>query len=185
MTDAFVKATTLEGQQRIRQYVLAWVERLDYGERLDRGWPADELGARVWHKVEQEFAAVWEGAVTDNRPLAEVIATVAVEDYYRAFPERREARYTVAGPLGDHTFRRCAVDFVHDLEEFEPAALPGSPEEAAAMFWDDAHRNPDRWGCKRELGPLVDDEARAREVAYEAIDEYYALRQQLRELNTR
>lgn len=185
MTDVFVKATTIDDQQRIRQYVLAWVERLDYGEKLDRGWPADELGARVWHKVEQEFSAVWEGPVTDNRALAEVIATVAVEDYYAAFPARRGARYSVAGPLGDHAFRRCALDFVHDLEEFEPAALPGTPEEAAAMFWDDAHRNPARWGCTRDLGPLVDDEPRARQVAQETIGEYYALRRQLREAASR
>jgi hypothetical protein len=182
MSDTFVEATTLSGQHRIREYVLAWIERLDYADRLDRAWPADELGARIWYKVEQEFSAVWTGGVTDNRALAEVIAAVAVEDYYTVFPQRRACRYVLDGPLGDHTFRRCAIDFVHDLEEYEPALLPACPDEAARMFWDDASRDPGRWGCRPHLGPLVDDEPLARDVAREAIREYYTLRRQVHEL---
>jgi hypothetical protein len=182
MSDVFVDATTLPGQQRIREYVIAWLERLDYSEKLDRSWPADELGARIWNRVDQEFAAVWDGPVTDNRAIAEVIATIAVEDYYEAVPQRLGVRFSVSSPFGDASFRRCALDFVHDLEEYEPNALPTTAEEVAEMFWHDVHANPDRWGCKATLGPLVDDEGRAREIATETIREYFTLREQLREM---
>jgi hypothetical protein len=185
MPDVFVASTTLQGQSRIREYVLAWLERLDYSGKLERSWPAEALGERIWHRVETEFAAVWDGPVTDNRMLAEIVAAAAVEDYYGAFPDRRGFRYVVHSPLGDAAFRRCALDFVHDLEEYEPAAMPTSPERAAELFWLDARSNPARWGCRADLGPLVDDESRAEEVVVETMREYYALKQQIREMNAR
>lgn len=179
MTDPFIDCTTMEGQRRIRGYVLGWLERLDYAGKLDRCWPPDELGCRIWERVEQEFSSVWPGPIVANVPLARVIAVSMVEDYFDAYPERRPTRYSVAGPLPDGEFRRCVLDFVHDLEEYEPACLPQLPELAAAAFWEAVAENPERWGCRPELGPLVDDVPRARMVAIDAIQSYFDLRRRV------
>ncbi|MBW3628588.1 MAG: hypothetical protein KY464_04745 [Gemmatimonadetes bacterium] len=175
MNDAFIDCTTLEGQRRIRGYVLGWLERLDYGGRLDRGWPVEELAGRVWDRVEREFAAVWLGPVVENRALCRVIAETMVEDYYAAYPARRCHRYSVLGDLPDVTFRRCVLDFIQDIEEYEPAALPRRPESAAEEFWATVREHPDRWGCKPERGDFVDDEPHARALSVEVIREYFAL----------
>jgi hypothetical protein len=176
MPEVFVDCTTWAGQQRIRTYVMGWLERLDYAGRLERGWPVDELAHRVWERVQQDFEPVWDGPIVDNVPLAVMVAAAMVEDYFAAYPERRRVRYAVRGPLPDHEFRRCVLDFVHDLEEFEPGSLPETPEDAAAAFWSTVAESPIRWGCSPERGPLVDDEPRAREVAVEAIREYFDTR---------
>jgi hypothetical protein len=181
MTEAFIDCTTLDGQKRIRSYVLGWLERLDYAGRLDRCWPACELGARVWDRVEREFAAVWTGPIVENRDLSRLVAEVMVEDYYTAYPTRRDSRYAVVGSLPDVTFRRCVLDFVHDLEEFEPERLPRRPEAAAAEFWSSVETNPDRWGCRPDRGPFVDDERCAKRVAVDVIREYFALRARVAE----
>lgn len=176
MRDPFVDATTLAGQARIRGYALGWLERLDYSGKLEREWSADELGALLWRRIESEFAPVWEGDVVDNRALAEVIATSAVEDYFGAYPERRRCRYAVAGPLGDRAFRRCVADFVDDLEEFAPEGLPAAPEGVAERFWREVRAHPERWGYRPATGPFVDDEPLARTVALDEIRECYQLR---------
>jgi hypothetical protein len=176
MAEVFVDCTTLAGQQRIRSYVMGWLERLDYAGRLERAWPAEELARRIWERVRQDFEPVWDGPVVANLPLTVVVATAMVEDYFAAYPVRRAVRYAVRGPLPDDEFRRCVLDFVHDLEEFEPAALPESAEDAADAFWSTVRASPMRWGCRPERGPLVDDERRAREVAVEAIREYFDAR---------
>lgn len=175
MDDPFLDSATREGQGRIREYVLGWLERLDYRGRLDRDWSADALGARIWRHVEGELAAHWPGSVVTSRDLAEVIAAAAVEDYFAAYPRRRPTRYAVAGPLPDAGFRRCVLDFVHDLEEFEPAALPATPEAVAAAFRAEVEANPERWGCSEERGPFVDDPERAARVAVETVREYFDL----------
>ena len=175
MTEPFIDCTTLRGGHRIRSYVLGWLERLDYSGKLDRGWPAEELGALVWKKVERDFAAVWRGPIVANAPLAEVIATTMVEDYYSAYPTRRTTRFTVVGPLDDGAFRRCVLDFVHDLEEFEPSRLDGGPPAILEAFWQAVGEDPSRWEWRPELGPFVDDEEYARVVALAAVQEYFAL----------
>jgi hypothetical protein len=175
MNAPFIDCTTLDGQRRIRGYVLGWLERLDYGGRLDRNWPVCELADRLWERVEREFAAVWLGPVVENRALCRVIAETMVEDYYAAYPERRASRYSVVGVLPDVTFRRCVLDFVQDVEEFEPAALPRRPEAAAEEFWSTVREHPDRWGCRPERGAFVDDELRARQLSVEVIRDYFAL----------
>lgn len=175
MNDPFIDCTTLDGQRRIRGYVLGWLERLDYGGRLDRAWPMDELAGRLWERVEREFAAVWLGPVVENRALCRVIAETMVEDYYAAYPSRRAFRYAVVGALPDVTFRRCVLDFVQDLEEYEPAALPSRPESAADEFWATVRDHPDRWGCRTDRGPFVDDEPCARLLSVQVIREYFAL----------
>ena len=151
MTDPFIDCTSLDGQRRIRGYVLGWLERLDYGGRLDRDWPVDELACRV-------------------------VAETMVEDYYAAFPGRRGFRYSVTGPLPDVTFRRCVLDFIQDMEEYEPGALPPRADAAAEEFWSSVRADPDRWGVRPERGPFVDDEEQARELSVEVIREYHALR---------
>ena len=176
MTDPFIDCTTLDGQRRIRGYVLGWLERLDYGGRLDRDWPVDELACRLWDRVEREFAAVWLGPVVENSALCRVVAETMVEDYYAAFPERRGFRYSVGGPLPDVTFRRCVLDFIQDMEEYEPGALPRRADAAAEEFWATVREHPERWGCRPERGDFVDDEISARDLSVEVIREYYALR---------
>jgi hypothetical protein len=175
MNEPFIDCTTLEGQRRIRGYVLGWLERLDYGGRLDRAWPIDELANRLWERVEREFAAVWLGPVVENRALCRVVAETMVEDYYAAYPQRRSCRYSVMGDLPDVTFRRCVLDFVQDMEEYEPEALPRRPEAAAEEFWATVREHPDRWGCRPERGAFVDDERVARTLAVTVIREYFAL----------
>lgn len=182
MREAFVDSTTMEGQQRIRGYVLAWLERLDYAGDLERDEDPDVLGARLWEWVDREYAPVWKGEVVTNAPLARVIASTMVEDYLAAFPRRRASRYSVAGPLGDAEFRRCVLDFVHDLEEFEPESLPERPEAAADVFWSDVRENARRWGYDPARGPFVDDEFAAARVVLEAIRDYYALKAEAAEL---
>jgi hypothetical protein len=179
MEHPFVDSTTLQGQRRIREYVLGWLERLDYAGKLDREWPAEELGARIWARVLSEFRTAYKGPVVTNGPLAEVIATTMVEDYFAAYHQRRPCRYCVSGPLPDTDFRRCVLDFIHDLEEFEPECLPLLPEGAAAAFWQEIQERPHRWGYRADHGPLIDDPPRASEVALEAITEYYSLRSRL------
>jgi hypothetical protein len=176
MTEPFIDCTTLDGQRRIRGYVLGWLERLDYGGRLDRDWPVDELACRLWERVEREFAAVWLGPVVENRALCRVVAETMVEDYYAAFPERRGFRYSVAGPLPDVTFRRCVLDYIQDMEEYEPGALPRRPEAAAEEFWATVREHPERWGVRADRGDFVDDEIGARELSVDVIRVYYALR---------
>ena len=176
MTDPFIDCTTLDGQRRIRGYVLGWLERLDYGGRLDRDWPVDALACRVWERVERDFAAAWRGPVVENRALCRVVAETMVEDYYAAFPERRGFRYSVTGPLPDVTFRRCVLDFIQDMEEYEPGSLPRRPDAAADELWTSVQADPERWGVRPERGPFVDDEERARELSVEVIREYDALR---------
>lgn len=175
MTEAFIDCTTLAGQRRIRDYVLAWLERLDYSGRLDRDWPAEELGARVWERVERDFAAAWRGPVVENGGLARVVATVMVEDYYAAYPQRRVFLYTVRGALPDVTFRRCVLDFVHDLEEYAPHELTPHPEAAADAFWAAVRARPERWGCRADPATFVDDEARAHRLSVEVIRDYFDL----------
>jgi hypothetical protein len=175
MNEPFIDCTTLDGQRRIRGYVLGWLERLDYGGRLDRNWPVDELAARLWERVEREFAAVWLGPVVENRALCRVVAETMVEDYYAAYPRRRAFRYSVIGDLPDVTFRRCVLDFIQDLEEYEPEALPQRPEAAAEEFWATVRDHPDRWGCRPERGAFVDDERFARTLAVSVIREYFTL----------
>lgn len=172
MREAFIDSTTLEGQHRIRSYVTAWLARLDYARKLQRAWSASELGGLVWTRIEQQYAAGWDGPVVTNRGLATVIATVAVEDYFATYPERRASRYAVRNPVEEGEFRRCVLDFVHDLEEFEPAELPDDPEEVVAAFWRDVRAHPDRWGYSERRGPFVDDEARAGEIATETVRAY-------------
>lgn len=179
MSEPFIDCTTLHGQRRIRSYVLGWLERLDYAGRLDRCWPEAELALRIWDRVEREYAVAWKGPVVENRPLARVIACTMVEDYYRAYPERRICRYSVAGVLPDVTFRRCVLDFIHDIEEFEAAALPVEPRAAADVFWAAVRATPERWGCRGDRGPFVDDEPRAWSVALEVIEEYFDLQSRL------
>lgn len=176
MTEPFIDCTTLDGQRRIRGYVLGWLERLDYVGRLERSWPADQLADRVWDRVERDFHAVLQAPVVTNEALTRVIASTMVEDYFAAYPERRGTRYAVAGPLPDCEFRRCVLDFIHDLEEFEPAELPLAPEAAAAAFWCAIAESPERWGYASDRGPLVDDEDRARHIAVDAIRVYFDLR---------
>lgn len=175
MTEPFIDCTTLDGQRRIRTYVLGWLERLDYAGRLDRAWPAEELACRIWDRVVREFVPAWKGPIVTNHPLSQVVATTMVEDYFAAYPQRRETRYTVRGPLTDQEFRRCVLDFIHDLEDYEPGQLPSDAEGAAESFWASVRAHPERWGYAEDRGPLVDDEARAREVALEAIRDYYDL----------
>lgn len=182
MHEPFLDSTTLEGQGRIREYVLAWLERLDYLDRLDRDWCADALGARIWSRVAEEFRAVWPGRVVTNTALAEVIASTMVEDYFAAYPQRRDSRYAVSGPLEDAGFRRCVLDFLHDLEEFEPAALPREAEDAAEVFWSEVRAHPERWGYSTDRGPFVDDPARARLVAVETIRQYFDLLRRVAEM---
>lgn len=177
MTEPFIDCTTLDGQRRIRGYVLGWLERLDYAGRLDRCWPAQDLAERVWERVEREFAAVWRGPIVENAHLSRVVATTMVEDYYAAYPVQRSHRYCLSGRLPDVTFRRCVLDFIQDLEEFEPAQLPRRPEAAADVFWSSVLEHPDRWGCRPERGPFVDDEGLASRVAVEVIREYFALQE--------
>lgn len=183
--DVFVDSTTQEGVERIRGYALGWLERADYAGKLERGWPVEEIGRLLWARVEREFAPVWRGPVVSNRPLAQVIATSMVEDYFAAYPEKRTSRYAVSGALGDGSFRRCVVDFVHDLEEFDPGGVAEDPTVVAELFWDDVRVNPDRWGYDPERGPFVDDPQRARTVAEEAIREYFDLRHQIAEMRSR
>ena len=175
----FIDSACLDGQRRIRDYVLGWLERLDYAGKLDRSWPTCELANRIWARIVSEFESVCENPVVSNGPLAEIIAETMVEDYFAAYPERRDCRYAVAGPLPDCEFRRCVLDFIHDLEEFEPAHLPQYPEAAVTAFWNELHERPHRWGYVAGRGPLIDDERRARAVALEAITEYYALRERI------
>lgn len=175
MKDAFIDCTTLEGQRRIREYVLGWMERLDYGGKLDRSWPVEELADRIWDRVLREFSVAWDGPIVTNGPIAALIALTMVEDYFAAYPCRRASRYSVAGPLTDAEFRRCVLDFIHDLEEYEPAELSHRPESAAEVFWDSVRQAPERWGCSPERGDFVDDEERAREVVLEAIEDYFNL----------
>lgn len=179
MTDCFVDSTTMEGQGRIRAYALAWLERLDYADRLEREWDADELGTMLWARIDHEFAPLWDGPVTCNRALAEIICAAMVEDYFAAYPEPRASRYSVRDDFGDSVFRRCATDFIDDLDEYEPALLPTDPAAAADLFWADVRVRPERWGYDPKRGPFVDDEAFARQVALEAITEYYALRDEV------
>jgi hypothetical protein len=179
MEHPFVDSTTLQGQRRIREYVLGWLERLDYAGKLDRCWPAEALGSRIWARILSEFRAAYKGPVVNNGPLAEVIAATMVEDYFAAYAERRPSRYCVSGPLPDTDFRRCVLDFIHDLEEFEPECLPPLPEAAAVAFWQEIRERPQRWGYRASNGPLIDDESRAHQVALEAIVEYYTMRSQL------
>jgi hypothetical protein len=181
MQESFIDSTVREGQARIGEYVLGWLERLDYAGKLDRAWPEEELAAVVWGRIERDFGAHWDGPVVTNRALAEVVATVMVEDYFASYPRRRASRYSVGGPLPDAGFRRCVLDFIHDLEEFAPAELPPRPETAAEVFWAEVRENPHRWGCSPGKGPFVDDEPRAREVAVEAIREYFHLRERVEE----
>jgi len=185
MHQPLIDSTTLEGQRRIRAFALCWLERLDYSRKLDRAWPAAELGNRLWARFEHEYAPHWRGPLVTNRPIAEIIATTMVEDYYEAYPERRASRYSVMGPLVDTPFRRCVLDFVHDLEEFEPAALPTSPLATAEMFWADVRANPERWDYDPEDGPFVDDEHHASLVALEALADYFALKTGVAELRER
>ena len=145
----------------------------DFG---DVSWPADQLGDRIWERVERDFRAVLQAPVVLNAPLTRVIASTMVEDYFSAYPERRCTRYAVSGPLPDDEFRRCVLDFIHDLEEFEPAELPLAPEAAAAAFWCAIAEAPERWGYAHDRGPLVDDEDRAHHVAVDAIRGYFDLR---------
>lgn len=175
MTEPFIDCSARAGQRRIRDYVLGWLERLDYAGRLDRAWPAEELGARVWDRVERDFAAVWRGPVVENRALARIVATVMVEDYYAAYPFQRVFRYTVRGSLPDVTFRRCVLDFVQDLEEYEPHELEYHPEAAADAFWSAVRASPERWGCRADPTSFVDDEARARRLSVEVIRDYFDL----------
>lgn len=179
MKDAFIDCTTLEGQERIRRYVLGWMERLDYSGKLERSWPAEELACRIWNRVMREFSVAWKGPIVTNGPIAELIAVTMVEDYYAAYPERRRSRYTVAGPLSDAEFRRCVLDFVNDLEEYEPGQLSHRPEVTAELFWSTVERTPERWGCSTERGAFVDDERQAREVALLVIEEYFDLQWQV------
>jgi hypothetical protein len=185
MHQPLIDSTTLEGQRRIRAFALCWLERLDYSRKLDRSWPATELGNRLWARFEHEYAPHCKGELVTNRPIAEILAISMVEDYYAAYPERRETRYTVTGPLDDAPFRRCVLDFVHDLEEFEPAVLPATPIAAAEMFWADVRANPARWDYDPEDGPFVDDEHYAGFVALEALNDYYALKAGVAELRER
>lgn len=182
MQDPFLDSTTMEGQLRIREYVLRWLERLDYGDRLDRTWSPDDLGTLIWTRVAQEFGAFLPGRVVTNTALAEVIAATMVEDYFAAYPERRPSRYSVAGPLMDSGFRRCVLDFLHDLEEFEPAALPEDVREAADVFWYEVRTFPQRWGYSVDQGPFVDDQRRAEEVALETIRNYFDMLRRAAEL---
>ena len=181
-SDPFLDSTTLEGQQRIRSYILAWLERLDYAGKLNRGWSADELGAVLWERIRQEYSPHWDGALVSNEELARVIAATMVEDYFASYPQRRPSRYSVAGPFGDASFRRAVADFIGDLEDFEAAHLPSSPDDVAAMFWEDVASHPKRWGYDVERGPFVDDETVARRIAREAARDYYALRQSIAEM---
>lgn len=181
MNSPFIDCTTLDGQRRIRGYVLGWLERLDYGGRLDRDWPVCELADRLWERVEREFSAVWLGPVVENRALCRVIAETMVEDYYAAYPERRACRYSVVGDLPDVNFRRCVLDFIQDIEEFEPAALPRRAEAAAEEFWNTVRDHPDRWGCRPDRGAFVDDLAVARKLSVEVIREYFALQHRVAE----
>ena len=182
MHQPLVDSTTLDGQHRIRAFALCWLERLDYSGKLDRGWPATELGNRLWARFEHEYAPHWQGPLVTNRMIAEVITTSMVEDYYDAYPQRRASRYAVTGPLEDTPFRRCVLDFVHDLEEFEAALLPATPLAAAELFWTDVRQNPQRWGYDPDDGPFVDDEHHAGYVALEVLCDYYALKQSVAEL---
>lgn len=175
MSEPFLNATTLYGQERVRSYVLGWLERLDYAGRLDRAWPADELGRMIWERVERDFRPHCSGEVVSNRPIAEVIATVMVEDYYAAYPERRSSRYSVGGPFGDEAFRRCVLDFLHDLEEFDEPEAAAHPHRAADAFWEHVREHPQRWGCSGARGAFVDDEPRARGVVLETLLEYREL----------
>jgi hypothetical protein len=175
MTEAFIDCTTLAGQRRIRDYVQGWLERLDYAGRLDREWPPEELAARVWERVERDFAAVWPGPVVENRDLARVVATAMVEDYHAAYPVRRVFRYAVRGGLPDATFRRCVLDFLHDLEEYEPAELSRHPEVAASAFWSSVRTSPERWGVDGDPLTFVDDAPRAHHIAVEVIRDYFDL----------
>jgi hypothetical protein len=175
-TTPFIDCTTLEGQRRIRAYILAWLERLDYSGRLERSWPPDELGPCIWDRVEREFSAVWRGPIVENRSLSRVVAVTMVEDYYAAYPQRRATRYTVSGFLPDVCFRRCVLDFINDLEEYEPACLEGGAEAMAALFWESVRDNPERWGCRPEHGPFIDDEVIARSVVLEVIHDHLVLR---------
>lgn len=175
MMEPFIDCTRLEGQRRIRSYVLGWLERLDYAGRLDRSWPADALGQRVWERIDREYSVAWGGPVVSNQPLAAAIAATMVDDYYEAYPERRSCRYSVAGPLPDDTFRRSVLDFVQDLEEYEPTLLPGGARAAADAFWKAVHSSPERWGYRLDGGCFVDDEVRAKEVVVDVIEEYFAL----------
>ena len=179
MSDCFVDSTTMEGQRRIRAYALAWLERLDYADRLERAWDADELGQLLWERIDREFAPLWDGPVTRNRALAEVLCATMVEDYFSAYPQPRPSRYSVRDAFGDAVFRRCATDFIDDLDEYEPALLPADPAAAADLFWADVRVRPERWGYDPRRGPFVDDEAHARIVALEAITDYYALRDEV------
>lgn len=176
MLEPFIDCTTLDGQRRIRGYVQSWLERLDYAGKLDRGWPARDLAERIWARVQRDFASAWAGPLVLNEPLTCVIASTMVEDYLDAYPERRATRYAVSGPLPDCDFRRCVLDFVHDLEEFEPAELPEAAERAAAAFWTAVEEHPEHWGYTPARGPLLDDPARARLVAQEAIRGYFQMR---------
>ena len=176
MREAFIDSAERGGQQRIREYVLGWLERLDYGGKLERAWPPAELARVVWDKVERDFTAHWRGPVVSNRELARVVALVVVEDYFECYPHRRGSRYSVRGPLTDAAFRRCVLDYVHDVEEFSPSELSDDPAEVVAVFWAEVRENPHRWGCSPEKGPFVDDEATAHRVALEVVGEYYTLR---------
>lgn len=174
MRDAFIDSTTLEGQHRIRSYVTSWLARLDYAGKLQRTWSPDELGGLVWERIEQQYRAGWEGPVVTNRAIAEVIASIAVEDYFTVYPQRRASRYAVANPVEEGEFRRCVLDFVHDLEEFEPGSWPAEAEEVVRAFWSEVRAHPDRWGYSARRGPFVDDEERAHAVALETVRGYAA-----------
>jgi len=172
----FVDSTVRDGQQRIRGYVVGWLERLDYSGKLDRAWSAEELGSRIWERIRGDYSTHLRGtSVATNDDLARVIAVAAVEDFFSTYPERRPYRYSVAGPLGSDPFRRAVLDFVHDLEEFEPASLPDTAAAAAEMFWADVQGSPRRWGYDPDRGPFVDDEGRARRVALEVMHDYFGL----------
>jgi hypothetical protein len=175
-TTPFIDCTTLEGQRRIRGYIQSWLERLDYSGRLERTWPPEELGCCIWDRVEREFSAVWRGPIVENRGLSRVIAITMVEDYFAAYSARRPTRYSVSGFLPDVCFRRCVLDFVNDLEEYEPGCLDGGAEAMAALFWDSVRETPERWGCRPEHGPFIDDELIGRSVVLEVIREHLELR---------
>jgi hypothetical protein len=168
----FVDSTTMEGQRRIRGYALALLERVDYHGKLERDWSEEALGRFVWERIRKEYASAWNGVFVSNEDLAVVIAITMVEDYYVAYPDQRQSRYAVSGPLPDVTFRRCVVDYLNDLEEFEPMLATGGIGEVAALFWKDVEAHPARWGYAATIGPFVDDRERAEAVAQEAIREY-------------
>lgn len=184
MREAFLDAGSAVGQARIRSYVLGWLERLDYSDRLERCWPAAELAGAIWERVERDFAHHWVGPVVSNAPLARVIAETAVDDYLAAYPAARDCRYAVGCPLGDASFRRCVLDFLHDLEEFGPEELSADADEAALAFWREVRESPHRWEYSPQRGPFVDDEVRARRVVRETIEEWHELRERARELGS-